>query len=162
MATQIPEGWERFEGLQLDQVRDAFVRRSMVSDHGEHSLEDRQELAASVEIAYKQFLYLCAKYNEEKLVPTGLIDKFWHEHILSTRKYQQDCENLFGGMLHHEPALPSQEPSLEQIIRTKDLFDREFGPSADPRFRPENPGPEGGCARDCNSHCEVSCRVRPH
>ena len=32
-----------------------------------------------------------------------LLDEFWHQHIVDTRKYAADCELLFGKLLHHDP-----------------------------------------------------------
>jgi len=40
----------------------------------------------------------------KKIRPTNqLVDIFWHTHILFTRKYHDDCKNIFGRYLHHEP-----------------------------------------------------------
>lgn len=52
---------------------------------------------------YKQFLYLCKNNKGAKIVPTNDLDEFWHIHIQDTGKYQKDCENIFGSMLHHFP-----------------------------------------------------------
>jgi hypothetical protein len=55
------------------------------------------------EAEYKKFLALKRRYPEKEIVPNSLIDKFWHQHILDTYKYAQDCENIFGYFLHHYP-----------------------------------------------------------
>jgi hypothetical protein len=34
------------------------------------------------------------------------LDNLWHEHILDTRKYEIDCRNIFGSIIHHNPNLP--------------------------------------------------------
>lgn len=39
-------------------------------------------------------------------VPNKQIDEMWHEHILDTRKYSDDCQTVFGYYLHHTPANP--------------------------------------------------------
>src|SRR5437763_7529079 len=62
-----------------------------------------REYADRVEIAYRRFLALMAKYPEETIAPTKDVDKFWHGHILNTMKYGRDCENVFGYFLHHFP-----------------------------------------------------------
>lgn len=64
------------------------------------------ECDASTEKAdqqYRRFLALQFAYEEMYLVPTKLIDNFWHAHILDTRAYQRDCEYMFGYFLHHNP-----------------------------------------------------------
>jgi hypothetical protein len=52
---------------------------------------------------YKRFLFLTFKYNDRPIVVSEAIDNFWHQHILDTRKYAEDCEELFGKFLHHFP-----------------------------------------------------------
>jgi hypothetical protein len=34
---------------------------------------------------------------------TELADLIWHEHMLDTKRYAQDCGRLFGRFLHHVP-----------------------------------------------------------
>jgi hypothetical protein len=58
-----------------------------------------------VENLYRMFLALKARYPERRFVPNGPIDDFWHAHILDTRAYEQDCQYMFGGFLHHFPYL---------------------------------------------------------
>src|SRR2546425_280636 len=54
---------------------------------------------------YKNFLFLKRKYNESypNLPPTADIDEIWHQHILDTKQYHQDCQAIFAGYLHHDP-----------------------------------------------------------
>jgi hypothetical protein len=52
---------------------------------------------------YKKFLMLCKIYPDEAIVPSNIVDDFWHYHILDTQKYQEDCEYIFGYFLHHFP-----------------------------------------------------------
>jgi hypothetical protein len=61
------------------------------------------EVCEDVEIEYKRFLALKRKYPENDIVPHRNIDTFWHQHILDTQKYQDDCTNLFGYFVHHFP-----------------------------------------------------------
>jgi hypothetical protein len=43
-----------------------------------------REKAEKVEVWYRRFLTLNAKYPNASLVPTHDIDAFWHQHILDT------------------------------------------------------------------------------
>lgn len=52
---------------------------------------------------YKRFLILVISNQGRNIVPHKVIDRFWHTHILDTRKYAQDCQATFGFMLHHFP-----------------------------------------------------------
>jgi hypothetical protein len=62
-----------------------------------------REYADRIEIEYKRFLILLAKYPEASIAPSKEVDKFWHGHILDTLKYAEDCQNVFGYFLHHFP-----------------------------------------------------------
>jgi len=53
---------------------------------------------------YRNYLYLCKKYmGEHDLPPSYEIDEFWHNHILCTRKYHSEINDIFGCYLHHDP-----------------------------------------------------------
>jgi hypothetical protein len=54
---------------------------------------------------YLAFLYLIDRYPHLRLVPSLEIDQVWHYHILDTSKYAEDCQLLFGRMIHHFPYL---------------------------------------------------------
>ncbi len=63
---------------------------------------------ADIELAiayYKNFLFLKKKYEAEhpKLVPSIEIDEIWHQHILYSKHYINDCMNIFGYYMHHTP-----------------------------------------------------------
>jgi hypothetical protein len=90
------------------------------------------EHADRMETAYKRYLILHAKYPHLALAPERDIDRFWHMHILDTRKYAADCEAVFGEFLHHFPYLglrgEEDERALDEAYRTmQQLYAREFG-----------------------------------
>ena len=59
--------------------------------------------ALEAEKWYKRYLSLMITHPNIKHVPNGPIDTFWHRHILDTSKYIEDCQNIFGGYVHHYP-----------------------------------------------------------
>ena len=61
--------------------------------------------ADRMEVAYKHYLMLHARHPDLTLAPEQDVDRFWHMHILDTRKYAADCEATFGYFLHHFPYL---------------------------------------------------------
>jgi hypothetical protein len=79
--------------------------------------------------AYKNFLFLQKKYFSEFLTPSKEIDEFWHNHILHTKNYFQDCQAIFGHYLHHEPAAEEDDENkfINGFIKTKQLYLEEFG-----------------------------------
>jgi len=53
---------------------------------------------------YICFLMLFWLYpNTNYFVPSKLIDRVWHCHLLDTQKYMKDCQLLFGSYIHHFP-----------------------------------------------------------
>jgi hypothetical protein len=131
-----------FEGAQALVTRDAqldaamqrvatidfsMLRMKLVHEQGwtEDACEQAEDL-------YRKFLALSLRYPDRKLCPNGPTDEFWHAHILDTRKYADDCEALFGGLLHHYPYFglrgPDDRADLERAFAgTVDLFIRHFG-----------------------------------
>jgi hypothetical protein len=84
-----------------------------------------------VEPAYKMFLALCIAHPTKNIVPTKLVDKMWHYHILDTKKYAEDCERHLGQFLHHFPyfGMRGQEDKQELMICGQDtrlLYLQEF------------------------------------
>jgi len=100
--TALPSGileqnaaWLRVKKIDL-----AEVNHKLMMDHPEQWTAEAVERG---EHFYRRFLVLHAMYPREDLVPTKQIDEYWHQHILDTRKYAEDCEFLFGEFLHHDP-----------------------------------------------------------
>ena len=90
------------------------------------------EYQSEVEDLYRRFLALNIVYRDQKICPTGPIDEFWHAHILDTRKYAGDCQELFGEYLHHFPYFgmrgPDDRADLETAFdQSRALFIRHFG-----------------------------------
>lgn len=109
-----------------------------------------EDFADRVEDLYRNFLALKMLDPERMLAPTACIDTFWHRHILDTRAYQNDCEDLFGTFLHHEPS--SGTPQERQFMARKlreiiELFEMHFG--IDPRVAPAD--------YESLAHCGCRC-----
>lgn len=90
------------------------------------------DYADKMEIAYKRYLILHAKHPEMTLAPEQDIDRFWHMHILDTRKYAADCEATFGHFVHHFPYLGLRGEEDAQALQTafrsmERLYAQEFG-----------------------------------
>lgn len=90
------------------------------------------EHADKMEIAYKRYLILHAKYPEMTLAPERDIDRFWHMHILDTRKYAADCEATFGHFVHHFPYLGLRGEEDAKALqgafaKMQALYAQEFG-----------------------------------
>jgi len=81
---------------------------------------------------YRRFLYLTFRYPEQAVVVAQAIDDFWHQHILDTAKYAEDCQAAFGRFLHHFPYFGLRGEEDAQALRnaysaTLQLMAIEFG-----------------------------------
>lgn len=65
-----------------------------------------RQVAEELSLEYKNFLFLNKKYLKEcskPLPPSEEVDEFWHNHVLDTIKYRQDCQHIFGYYFDHYP-----------------------------------------------------------
>lgn len=84
-----------------------------------------------VEIEYKRFLALKRIFPDKDIVPNKYVDAFWHQHILDTQKYAEDCEALFGSFIHHYPYFGMRDEEDRQNLinafeETKQLYFEVF------------------------------------
>jgi hypothetical protein len=93
-----------------------------------------QEYADSIEAAYKNYLTMLAKYQDdaEDILLSKDVDEFWHTHILQTMKYADDCQRVFGTFIHHNPHVGQRTQVVldkrDQLAeKTRQLYQREFG-----------------------------------
>jgi len=106
----------------------------------------------AAEEEYRRFLALKRQYPAQELVPRRDVDKFWHQHILDTAKYAEDCFAIFGAFLHHYPYFGMRDEAdfaslCEAFAETNRLYELHFGES----------GP--GDAATCRTKCKpVRCK----
>jgi hypothetical protein len=84
------------ELLDLSDVRAKLTDPEEGKDYGPAQLD-------LMESEYRKFLALHLAYPEADVVPCGIVDEMWHQHILDTMAYAADCEAIFGRFLHHFP-----------------------------------------------------------
>lgn len=89
---------------------------------------DRLDL---MEAEYRKFLALHIAYPEADIVPYGIVDEMWHQHILDTIAYRADCDRILGGFLDHFPyfgmrgeddALALADAYTDTLNRYRDAF----------------------------------------
>jgi hypothetical protein len=93
-----------------------------------------REYTDSIEAAYKNYLTMLVKYPEdaEDILLSEDVDEFWHTHILQTKKYADDCQQVFGTFLHHNPQVGERtsadvERRAALSAKTHRLYRHEFG-----------------------------------
>lgn len=57
----------------------------------------------AMETEYRKFLALQLADPDAAIVPCKLVDDIWHQHILDTAAYREDCDAIFGRFLDHYP-----------------------------------------------------------
>ena len=78
-------------------------------------------LAADAELWYRRFLKVTQQQPRNNGQPQAVFglayfaDLVWHEHMIFSKKYRQDCENIFGPgqYLDHTPETP---PNWQTLI----------------------------------------------
>jgi len=93
-----------------------------------------REYAECIEAAYKNFLAMVVKHQDEaeNILPSKDVDEFWHTHILQTIKYADDCQEVFGTFLHHNPHIgkltqADLDKRVEHAEKTRQFYEYEFG-----------------------------------
>lgn len=124
LAIKIAEYESSVAGLNFDKLKWKLTR-SVESSWDEN-------LCGFAEREYRKFLSLKKWYPKLSLVPSKLVDKFWHEHILDTQSYIQDCNNVFGYYLHHFPyfgiyGADDQQKLQTAFAETITLYEQHFG-----------------------------------
>lgn len=116
-----------------------------------------EEQLEDAEIEYKRYLMLCRRYPhpEHSVVPNKIMDTMWHYHILDTRAYVRDSDNVFGGYFHHYPYFGLRGDEDEKRLKasfeqTKKYYEGLFG---EPMAR----GGESDCWHDCDGRCWHAC-----
>lgn len=161
------EIWDKIQALKLETVRKKLGERKgwwwrLTTD------------ASKLEKEYRQFLYLIAQNPEKPMIPWSQnLDDFWHEHILDTQKYAQDCQAIFGKFIHHDPHLPKgSKTHNESFDATRKAYKDNFGKSSSSDSAAcsaiavfcssfcdshDSHGHDSGCSgHSCNS-CSSSC-----
>ena len=90
-----------------------------------------------MEDEYRKFLALHLAYPDADVVPCKLVDEIWHQHILDTAAYREDCDAIFGRFLDHFPYFGMRDEQDAQALEdayadTIDRYRDAFGePLAD-------------------------------
>lgn len=115
-------------------ARVAVIDLAPINEKLRHSEPSRWDVASieQAEAVYRKFLALHLLHRGEDLVPNTVIDDYWHQHILDTRKYVTDCSVIFGEVLHHDPMFgmrgeEDRRANAAAFERTKVLWQRAFG-----------------------------------
>lgn len=115
---------------QVQHLDFSLILKRLFFDHA--WINDLGESSVLIE-EYSRFLALAASSQDKPTVPSASIDLVWHQHILDTRRYSEDCVRLFGAIVHHYPYMGFDgETTLEDLNRaymdTRRRYEDVFGP----------------------------------
>jgi hypothetical protein len=118
-------GFEEIAALDLEPIKTKLM-------HGKSGEGWAPERVAAAEREYRRFLFLMKKHPDELVAPTTEVDDFWHQHILDTAKYADDCQKVFGYFLHHYPylGLLGEADAARRLAagsRMRVLYEQSFG-----------------------------------
>ena len=111
---------------------------------------------------YRRFLTLKVAFPGVDLVPSLMVDEFWHSHILDTSAYARDCDAVFGEFLHHFPNFGnySKDDAVDMdaaFAETTALYERTFGEKPP---KSNLAGAEAGRCKGKKCHVPGNCRCR--
>lgn len=120
------------------------------------------DFAQRVEQEYRRFLTICKMNPDVPIVPSSAVDDFWHFHILDTRKYESDCNDIFGYFLHHFPYFGMRGPKDEENLKiawenTLKIYMENFGNADSSVWQSSKRCPN--CGRRCND--DSTSEIRP-
>lgn len=96
-----------FEGLPIE-VRS---RIEIISNWNFTSVRNRvarrmgwsPSFTGRVEKEYGKFISLSVLHPEKDYGMAGVVDEFWHEHLVDTQNYIAMCDAIIGKIIHHIP-----------------------------------------------------------
>lgn len=108
-----------------------------------------EEYASLVLDEYVKFLYLAR--GKVPLVPSKPVDELWHQHILTTKKYQVDCERYVGRFVHHKPSFTADDRALLPPLfdKMKVAYESTFGKMPDKVWLKKG----DKCTQRCDDDC---------
>lgn len=119
------------------------------------------DVIAILEREYKRFIAIRLARPDVSIVPSLLIDEFWHAHILFTREYLAFCKAINDGKyIHHMPFLKDDklvgDPSMRKTLRLyRELFGQppaSVWPTAD-----SGDCETASCGKCSSSNCGPQC-----
>ena len=70
-----------------------------------------------METEYRRFLIMHLVFPGSEIVPCKLVDTIWHQHILDTSAYREDCDAIFGEFLDHYPYFGMRDEAEAQQLQ---------------------------------------------
>ncbi len=143
-----------------DSVQKLDFSRLRYKHTSSHEAEMTEAEWDKAELEYRRFLHLKQLYPGVSLVPSKQVDYVWHAHILDTKAYREDCQNLFGRFIDHYPyfGIYGKEDYANLVSafdKTIELYEKHFG-----LYPSKSPLNAARCEdHSCHVPSECACRV---
>lgn len=130
--TTLPKGQltSTIADMDLSLIREKLVERATAGREKDCPPVQLESLDTAIQ-DYRGYLFLNLKYPGFPIAPSYDIDEVWHQHILFTKRYSEDCHRIFGEMRHHVPHFGRQTRGVEEdkiiLDNTRNLWKDEFG-----------------------------------
>ena len=108
---------KKIRELDLD-----YIARRLVRVDGCTEAEAQGSVAT-----YKNLLELLVEYPDRRLAPPTDGDRALHAHIIYTRRYAKDMNDIFGRFVHHDPDDAVDPERDEARAFTSGAFFSHFG-----------------------------------
>lgn len=123
----VGEAWTNPEAALHDYV---FLRDRVMDEYA----WDMERAEATI-VEYLRFMEMLAESPRMELIASTDVDLVWHEHIMDTTNYANDCITLFGQFLHHRRArtLAERKAIAGSYEKTKEHYAKRY--NVDPPLR---------------------------
>src|SRR5579864_7054050 len=82
----------------------------------------------TAELWYVRFLELAYERDRKPAFAMARdADTVWHAHILSSRRYRDYCQRVFGGYLDHIPGQPSPKVAEARMTSAMAMYRDAYG-----------------------------------
>ena len=117
------------------------------------------EAATLHEREIKRYLFLCAKYPNERWPMVKAIDELWHTFIIFTKDYQAFCTKLGVLFIHHQPFAGTENriELREAYQRFLNCYRTEFGEPPPTVWPASINGADGLSECSDGDSCQSSC-----
>lgn len=110
-----------------------------------------------LEREYRRFLAMRLANPDAAIVPCKAVDEIWHQHILDTIAYRNDCDAIFGRFMDHYPYFGTRGPQDAQDLR--DAYDETLACYRENFGEPPEDTWINKDASKCRTGCKpVKCR----
>jgi hypothetical protein len=106
-----------------------------------------------LEAEYRKFLAMRLARPEANIVPCKIVDEMWHQHILDTIAYRNDCDAIFGRFMDHFPYFGMRGPEDAQDLA--DAYDETLECYRDAFGEPPT---DTWISREGSSRCRTGCK----